>query len=257
MLRFIKRWQQTIPPPLSELTLCPLPRPLALDAAKKVLVFAPHPDDESLGCGGTLARLAQHCPVKVVLVTDGSGAGGLPAGSDLIRQQEFISALAHLGITDYLLLQQPDGAFEATTEVMTHLDQILRDYQPNWVFLPSPLDYHRDHVKLSHALSGLCQRVKSIETLLFYEIWAPLPASHVVDISAVVEQKRQALHAHATAMACADYEEAMLGLNRYRGLYLGKGKLAEAFYVESLPFSTDLIKQIQQIGLSLLRKIRF
>lgn len=257
MLRFIKQWRQTTPPPLNELTLCPLPRPLALDAAKKVLVFAPHPDDESLGCGGTLAHLAQHCPVKVVLVTDGSGAGGLPAGSDLIRQQEFIAALAHLGITDYELLQQPDGAFEATAEVMAKIEQILSDYQPNWVFLPSPLDYHRDHVKLSHALSAQCQRAKSVEALLFYEIWAPLPASHVVDISTVVEQKRQALQAHATAMACADYEAAMLGLNRYRGLYLGKGKLAEAFYVEHLPLTTDFITQIQQMGLSLLRKIRF
>lgn len=61
---------------LNALEQCPLPRPLDLTLARKVLVFSPHPDDETLGCGGTLARLAQMCPVKVALVTDGSGAGG-------------------------------------------------------------------------------------------------------------------------------------------------------------------------------------
>ena len=55
---------------LAGLEACPLPQPLDLAQARKVLVFVPHPDDETLGCGGTLARLAALCPVKVVLVTD-------------------------------------------------------------------------------------------------------------------------------------------------------------------------------------------
>src|SRR6185369_17120293 len=102
------------PPRLADIPLCALPRPLALEDAKRVLVFAPHPDDESLGCGGTLARLAGHCAIKVVLVTDGSGAGGLPEGSDKLRQAEFGAALDILGVDDFVCLEQPDGAFSGT-----------------------------------------------------------------------------------------------------------------------------------------------
>ena len=106
MLNFLRA--RRIRRQLAALDACPLPQALDLTQARKVLVFAPHPDDETLGCGGTLARLALHCPVKVVLVTDGSGAGGLPPGADTIRQAEFVRALAVLGVTDSAQLNQPD-----------------------------------------------------------------------------------------------------------------------------------------------------
>jgi LmbE family N-acetylglucosaminyl deacetylase len=240
---------------LSELAACPLPQTLDLQKANKVLVFVPHPDDETLGCGGTLAILAQQCPVKVVLVTDGAGAGGLPAGSDVVRSREFTQALEHLGITDSEQLQQPDGAFEATTALAQRIAQLIEDYRPNWVFLPSPLDYHRDHVRIAAFLEPLCRRASSVQQILFYEIWAPVPATHVVDITDQFHSKSQALAQHATALACGDYLRAMEGLCRYRGLYLGFNRMAEAFWVESVG-SRGLFRQVQAMALSLLQRIR-
>lgn len=249
MLNFINR--RTIRRQLAGLQPCPLPRPLDLSLARKVLVFSPHPDDETLGCGGTLARLAQICQVKVVLVTDGSGAGGLPQGAGLVRQAEFVKALAVLGVTDSIQLHQPDGFFEATAELAVTVQALLDAFQPDWVFLPSTLDYHRDHVRIAAFLEPLCRRTPSVKQLLFYEIWAPVPATHVVDITEQADIKRAALAEHATAMVCGDYQRAVEGLNRYRGLYLGKGRLAEAFWVE--PGSKDtLFRQIQGVALKLL-----
>jgi LmbE family N-acetylglucosaminyl deacetylase len=236
---------------LAGLEPCPLPRPLDLSVARKVLVFVPHPDDETLGCGGTLARLAPLCPVKVVLVTDGSGAGGLPDGAGAVRQGEFVRALARLGVTDSLQLNQPDGAFEASPELTHQVQQLLLDYQPDWVFLPSPLDYHRDHVRIAAFLEPLCRRATSVEQLLFYEVWAPVPATHVVDITEHADIKRLALAEHATAMVCGDYQRAVDGLNNYRGLYLGKGKIAEAFWVEPAR-KGHLFRAVQAMALSLL-----
>lgn len=236
---------------LAGLEACPLPRPLDLTVARKVLVFVPHPDDETLGCGGTLARLAQLCPVKVVLVTDGSGAGGLPDGAREVRQAEFVRALARLGVSDSLQLNQPDGAFEANPALTHKVQQLLHDYQPDWVFLPSPLDYHRDHVRIAAFLEPLCRRAASVEQLLFYEVWAPVPATHVVDITEHVATKRQALAEHVTAMACGDYQRAVEGLNNYRGLYLGKGRVAEAFWVESTR-TGRLFRTVQGMALNLL-----
>jgi LmbE family N-acetylglucosaminyl deacetylase len=222
-----------------------------LASARKVLVFVPHPDDESLGCGGTLARLAPLCPVKVVLVTDGSGAGGLPDGAGAVRQAEFVRALACLGVTDSLQLNQPDGAFESTPALMHQVQQLLNDYQPDWVFLPSPLDYHRDHVRIAAFLEPLCRRTASVEQLLFYEVWAPVPATHVVDITDQYDRKCAAVAEHVTAMACGDYQRAVEGLNRYRGLYLGRDRLAEAFWVESNR-KPKLFRKVQDVALDLL-----
>lgn len=216
----------------ARLAACALPRPLDLGEARRVLVFAPHPDDETLGCGGTLARLAPNCAIKVILVTDGSGAGQLPPGSDRIRQAEFQRALSVLGVNDIEGLDQPDGFFAPSEPLRRKVLALLSDFRPDWVFLPSPLDYHRDHARLALFLEPLCQHAESVQSLLFYEIWAPVPATHVVDITDQAELKQRALACHITALACGDYARAIEGLNRYRGLYLGRGRLAEAFWVE-------------------------
>lgn len=241
---------------LAALELCPLPRPLDLGQARKVLVFAPHPDDETLGCGGTLAQLANWCPVKVILVTDGSGAGGLPPGAGAIRQQEFLRALAILGVRDSQMLNYPDGAFDADSAFESTVRDVLNTYQPDWVILPSPLDYHRDHVRLSASLEPLCRACASVKRLLFYEIWAPVPATHIVDITPTHELKRQALACHVTALACGDYARAVEGLNRYRGLLLGRDRFAEAFWVESAEDKRGLFGEILRLGLALLSRIR-
>ena len=234
------------------LELCRLPAQLDLADATRVLVFSPHPDDESLGCGGTLARLAAQCPVKVVLVTDGSGAGGLPPGAALIRRQEFIAALAELKIDDFLFMDYVDGSFMASSDFNKQVYSILEAYRPNWVILPSPLDYHRDHVIISASLKSICRRSPIVEKLLFYEVWAPVPATHVVDITRVAAQKRAAIRCHITPLSCADYENTIIGLNGYRGLYIGRDRLAEGFMVESVSHRKSLSDKLYRFCLDLL-----
>lgn len=240
---------------LAALDACPLPQPLDLTQARKVLMFAPHPDDETLGCGGTLARLALLCPVKVVLVTDGSGAGGLPPEAAATRQGEFVRALGVLGVNDSAQLNQPDGNFWGTSELASQVQCLLDDYQPDWVFLPSPLDYHRDHVRIAAFLEPLCRQASSVKQLLFYEIWAPVPATHVVDITQQATVKHAALAEHVTAMAYGDYKRAVDGLNRYRGLYIGKDRLAEAFWVVTTK-DGRIFTKVQTMALELLKSLR-
>jgi N-acetylglucosamine malate deacetylase 1 len=230
MLRFIRN--RRLQRDLAALPLCPLPRPLDLSSARRVLVFAPHPDDETLGCGGTLAKLAGHCAIKAVLVTDGSGAGELPEGTANIRQAEFRSALAQLGVMDTIFLNQPDGNFYGSPHLAEDIVNLLGDFRPDWVFLPPPIDYHRDHLLISAFLAPLCRAADSVKQLVFYEVWSPVPATHVVDITGEWALKAAALGEHRTALACGDYARAIEGLNRFRGLYLGVDRMAEAFMVE-------------------------
>ena len=100
--------------------------PLALPAHPRVVVFAPHPDDETVGLGGLLFRLAQaHAPLRVVFVTNGDGYRRAleqdfdverPTDTDYValgelRQREALAALAHLGVArrDVRFLGFPDG----------------------------------------------------------------------------------------------------------------------------------------------------
>jgi LmbE family N-acetylglucosaminyl deacetylase len=230
MKRFINKWWGT---QIAKLDLCPLPKTLAPLENGRVLIFAPHQDDETIGCGGTLALLRKNgCEVKAVFVTDGGGAGSLPEGTVAIRKKEAAAALAVLGIDDLVFLDEPDGSFRNTPGFEQKIMAILDQFQPDWLFMPSVLDYHRDHVAIGQAIYVCWRRWQGTARAFFYEIWSPLPATWVVDISSVAELKRSALFRYELPLAHCDYLSASMGLAAYRGLYLscnGQSGLAEAF----------------------------
>jgi LmbE family N-acetylglucosaminyl deacetylase len=214
----------------------PLPQPLDLAGVHRALVVAPHPDDETLGCGGTLARLAPVCEIHVLQVTNGDGGGGLPPETSAVRKQEMARAVRTLGIASEVLhMDEPDGRFEPTPAFGDAFMAIVRRLDPQWVFLPWLGDSHADHALLSAQVSRLL-RDSRVDKLLYYETWTPVPATHVVDITATLETKKAALLCHETALRHGNYLDAVLGLNAYRGLYLPRGDVparAEAFAVTS------------------------
>lgn len=230
MKKFINKWRQSR---IAKLEPCPLPRILTPMENGRVIVFAPHQDDETLGCGGTLALLRKKgCEIKIIFVTDGAGAGGLPEGSAVIRRKEAIAALAAIGVDDLVFLDEPDGNFHNSPEFEQKIMALLHQFRPDWLFLPSVLDYHRDHVATGQAIFSCWSRQKNASRAFFYEIWSPVPATHVVDISSVIELKRQALNQYRLPLLQCDYLSASLGLSRYRALYLpnqGQEQYAEAF----------------------------
>ncbi len=230
MKQFIAKLQQA---KIAQLELCPLPTSLVPIHDGKVLVFAPHPDDEVLGCGGTLALLRQkECAIKVIFVTDGAGAGSLNADAPMIRRKEAAESLSILGINDMEFLDEPDGGFRNSSNFETKIDTLLNKFNPDWLFLPSVLDYHRDHVAIGHAVLNCWHRWKSPSRAFIYEIWTPLPATRVVDITSVINLKKHAISCYALPLSHCNYLSAIIGLASYRGLFLPKQvgeNYAEAF----------------------------
>ena len=236
-----------------------LPRVLDLTSAKRVLVFAPHPDDECIGCAGTLALLSQHANIEicVVLVTNGEGGQHSPDPQmSSIRVEEMKQALKVLGIHQLQTLGFSDGRFLSDEALSSALGSVIHSFQPNWVFAPSPMDYHKDHLLVSHAVTQLCQSSGCVEQLIYLESWTPLPATHIVDITGVMDLKMKALREHETALKYGDYARAVEGLNAFRGLYLGFDRFAEAFVVLN-PKRKDLpqlnLKRLYALGLDLKR----
>jgi N-acetylglucosamine malate deacetylase 1 len=214
-------------------------RPLVAEPTlRNAVVLAAHPDDEAMGCAGTIALLRRAgARVTVAFVTDGE----LTRGADLPvaevaqrRRSEAEAACRSLGVDDVRSWGLPDGSLtDRVDDVAAHVGRLLAEVAPDGVLLPWFLDDHPDHAALAAALDR-CPPPLAVE-LWGYEVWTPLAANRIVDISAVVALKEGALAIHRTARQAFDISAA-LGLNRWRSVQglLGRG-YAEAFVVGPAP----------------------
>jgi LmbE family N-acetylglucosaminyl deacetylase len=153
-------------------------------AGRTSLVVAPHPDDETLGCGATIARMrSQGTAVHVVFVS-GGGSSPVPAGvshDDLVelRRTEAASALAVLGVdrSSITHCEFEDGDIvrhrDAVTDVLTEL---LRRHAPDQVLVTSADDRHPDHVAVAMAARTAVARSRERPALYEYPIWQRVPA---------------------------------------------------------------------------------
>lgn len=204
----------------------PTPRPLDLAALGRVLVVAPHPDDETLGCGGLIALLrSRGQAVFVLFVSDGSGSHPHSRAFPRerlarLRKDEARRALAILGVAernmDFLGLQDRFVPFPRQTGFAVareRCEAILSTFAPTTVVVPWRRDPHKDHratwnlVDAALALPGalLLRRLE-------YAIWLdelgtasdrPEPGEMLVrrlDITAVLERKRCAVAAHRSQL---------------------------------------------------------
>lgn len=125
---------------------------------KQILVFAPHPDDETLGCGGTIAkRISEGYKVLIVVMTDGRnslfkdlGIASDPTPEEVkeIRRDEVKRATRILGVgfEDSLFLDFIDGSLEKyENEAQEKVLEIIRENHPLEVYFPCKKDCHPDH----------------------------------------------------------------------------------------------------------------
>ncbi len=194
------------------------PRPTrSLPIPRGVLVFAPHPDDEVYGCGGTLCLWAQQgVPVTVVVCTAGTQAS--PKGNPRLRLEESRCAASLLGYASPVFWNLQDREVRYGEGLVQRVRQCLETTQADWIFAPSVSERHPDHQVLGMAVAEAVRRARGGRTLAFYEVSAPLAANWLVDISTVVQAKEQAMRCFASQEALNPYCERVLGLNRYRGL---------------------------------------
>jgi LmbE family N-acetylglucosaminyl deacetylase len=112
---------------------------------ERVLVFSPHPDDETIGAGGYIIQSVRNgAQVMIVLVTNGNKHGLMNR-----RYHEFREATSLLGVPnkDLLFLNLPDGHVSQEDPVLLakEFENIIRDYNPEIVIYPDPQDQHPDH----------------------------------------------------------------------------------------------------------------
>lgn len=203
---------------------------------KSALVFAPHQDDETLGCGGIIAlKREQNVPVKVVFVTDGGSSH--PGHRNItrseivqIRKQEALTALNILGVEsgDVHFLNKYDGRLHRMTEAerqqtIEEMAQLLRVFQPKEVYVTHNKDRSRDH-EVTYELVVAAIAAAGVKVDLWqYAIWLlwnsllfrdlkleELAGAHRLTIQTVQSKKKQAIETYRSQYLPIDAESSAL-----------------------------------------------
>lgn len=238
------------------------PKVVKPPAAERILVLAPHADDETIGCGGIIKQYNQAGKfVEVIILTDGRlGDPDIRAMPDSrhrleceaklieLRRQEAQRAADILGVSKLTFLDAYDSRLEYFEA--DFLDALLTRYDatnPDIVFVPFFLDAHPDHRAANSCLDALYRQRPSSQHVLCaaYEIWSPLAANTLVNISSQASAKWQAIGQYNSQLKDVDYLKGIQGLNRYRAMtgFLPDGAYAEAFFISPITEYLELYRQ--------------
>ncbi len=209
----------------------------------RALVLAPHPDDEALGCGGTLLLMNRGgTATTTVYATCGERLYGEPSADVAsARKSEATEASRMLGCLEPLFLDLADGGLQASrNDLYLRLNYVIRQIQPDIVFAPSPVDHHEDHTLLAAVALNLFNSLGNF-ALAFYEVYATVRFNKLVDITHVVEEKKRVLsHYRVSLFGKPDiYIDSILGLNAQRSLYLQQEGYYEGFLILKEPTEAE------------------
>ena len=217
--------------------------------SENVIVVAPHADDETLGCGGTLLRhRAKGDTAHWLLVTDipkGKSFGSIEA-EDREREIEQLTGL--LGFDSVHRLGFPPAGLDSVPmlDLTGRVSEVIRDIEPTTLYLPFPGDAHSDHGIVFRAASAAAKwfRYPSIHSVRLYETLsetnfnidptqATFRPNYYVDVSDHIGKKLQALAIFASEMGAHPFPrspDAVRALATLRGSESGVAA-AEAFVV--------------------------
>ncbi|MCP4758455.1 MAG: bacillithiol biosynthesis deacetylase BshB1 [Planctomycetes bacterium] len=198
----------------------------------RILVFGPHPDDQELGMGGTIARLAdQGHDVVLVDMTDGEPT---PYGDPQTRSAEAERAAEILGVRR-VQVGLRNRYVEHTIEARHAVAGVIREHQADILFAPYPEDAHPDHVAVTKIVEDARFDAKLTKIDLpgepIYPRWLfhyycthlriiPNP-SFLMDISGYESQKREAIVAYETQFVLPEKNRRVVNWVDSAGHYFG------------------------------------
>ena len=216
-----------------------------------IVVVGPHPDDQELGMGGTIARLArQGHTVHLIDMTNGEPT---PYGSIEIRAKESAEAAKVLGVKR-TLLGLKNREVVHSIESRHALAALYRIHRPNVVFVPFPIDAHPDHVAVTRIAEDARFDAKLSKLNIPGEAWHPkriiyyycthlrmnFNPTFCLDISSEIDLKMQAVACYASQFsrnAAGDVPAMVKTMSGYFGGRIGTAHAEPFFTYEVLGFS--------------------
>lgn len=216
---------------MTETQLLPL-KTLTNFPAHRVLLFAPHPDDEVFGCGGLLSLLCtQGTKVRVIVATDG-GVNPPPGLTHedyiALRRRESQAASQVLGGYELCFWSYADRGLHYGERLVTECLAAINDWAADWVLAPSFFEIHPDHRALAMAVFAAVLRHEKA-CIAFYEVGQPLPRPNaLLDISKTLDRKRRAMRCFTSQLERQPYDSQIEALNRFRSYHVPGMIAAEA-----------------------------
>lgn len=214
-----------------------------------ILVVAPHPDDETLGAGGTLLRAIQSGEdVHWLIVTEMRESFGFSARAIEKRKSEIAAVSKAYGFASTIELGLPATRLDTLplNEIIDLIGSAIRDIQPDTVYVPFPGDVHSDHRIVFDAATACTKsfRSPSVKKIVAMEIISETdfgidPTRNAfrpnlfVDISGVLDEKIRIMYMFDSEMGDPPFprsEQNIRALSSWRGSQAGVGA-AEAFNV--------------------------
>lgn len=218
-----------------------------------ILIIAAHPDDEVLGCGGSIAKLSDKgAHVNVAFLADGvlSRKNNLDTSKDSIkiRREAAKKACEILGVKSVFFGEFPDNSMDTVPllDIVCLVEELIKKYQPDTIFTHHSGDLNIDH-RLTHAaVITACRPLPKhpVKTLLSFEVpssteWQLSASAAIfvpnwfIDISDTLDRKIAALDLYANELRDSPHPRSKQGveyLARWRGASAGMNA-AEAFMV--------------------------
>jgi LmbE family N-acetylglucosaminyl deacetylase len=217
--------------------------------SKSILVVVAHPDDEVLGCGGTIARhVAEGDTVEVVFMADGLTSRRDTVAAELQqREKARDQALSILGVSKFYALNFPDNRMDSVPllDVVQGLERIIEQVRPTRVYTHHHGDLNVDHRITHQAVMTACRPVpgSSVREILAFEVmssteWAasgvaPFVPNTFVEIPHYLPKKLEALAAYEVEMRPAPHSRCVANIEalaKHRGNCVGV-ETAEGFSV--------------------------
>lgn len=222
----------------------------SLPTGNRIIVLAPHPDDETFGCGGAILQLVEmKKDIKVIFLTSGDKADPNHKANKIIhdkmhitdyslmREDEAKKALYVLSVTDYVFLRYPDRELHLYyNQIYEQLKGLINDYRPDTIYSPSPIELNPDHRTCAQLSLALQNSFK----IAFYEVTSPLRPNQLVDITNYYDKKMTALSQYNSQIGLIDYSYYISALNRFRALTVSK-TYCEAYWLLEGKNSDDSI----------------
>ncbi len=219
------------------------PAVLRVPIGKRILVVAPHPDDESIGPGGTLLAHRGQAEVHLLNLFNGSAGGRLPGGplkgsaADIAavcseRQRELGRVAQRLAVKSVRQLGMEDGTGFPSADEAHRFRKIVDEIRPDVVLLPWFLDNQREHKIANLLFASACPNYDGL--VLGYEIWTFCHSNAFFDISDWLDEKVKLVNEYRTQTLDIDYAGYARGLGIVRGFHQGtqgQRSASEAFLV--------------------------
>ncbi|MEA1915398.1 MAG: PIG-L deacetylase family protein [Campylobacterota bacterium] len=203
----------------------------------KLVAIGAHPDDIELACGGTLAKAKENGhEVDMIIVT---GSSSKDHNDNYIRTEfqakgEQSNAAEVLGVKNVHILEFEDMSVPYSKELVSRLDEIINDIQPDVVFTHFVFDTHQDHI---HTAQSTLSAARKQNTVLLYEPinpsgrgYIPFRAQVYFDITNTIDKKLNSLKAHKSQYKKygENWIESIKARAKFRGFEIGS-EYAECF----------------------------